>query len=402
MDGSFSTVRPEREDKVIESLFILSVLLLAYIWPGYYVVLMVLVKILPDRRISNGKEGSLPFISILISAYNEADVIEQRIRNLLSLDYPKEKMEILIGSDGSSDETVKIAESYNENGVIGVDFKKNKGRADVHNDLIRIAKGNILIFTDADTVFDSAFIKNIVKPFFNPKVGVAVGKLLYKVSGGDIAENEGIYLKYEQRIKEMENNLGIINNGTGACMAFRKELFSPLTPVDDVDTASVIDIILKGFKAVYIADAVAYDIPPHSVKSEFKMRVRGTSKTLSSLRRRTNIVGWLKHPVLIWSLFSHRLGRYLTPYLMLITLLSNIFLLSGGIIYNATFAVQLLFYFLVILGWIGNATMKRIPLASVCFSFFIAISGMLVGVIRAVIGRVNVTYKTDDNALIKN
>lgn len=380
------------------ALFKLSTFFLAYTWLGYYLLLRVFVKIFPDKRpaVKNERDYK-PFVSVVISAYNEANVIEQRIKNLLLLNYPKDTMEILIGSDGSTDNTVGIAEKYSNQGVRPVAFHENRGRADVHNDLIEMAKGPILVFTDADTIFDVSFLDEIVKPFANTHVGAVVGNLSYKISDGIIAENEGVYWSYEQKIRELEDKLGILNNGTGACMAIRKDLFKPLAPVDDVDTATVIDIILQGFRAVYKRDAIAFDIPPHKAESEFKMRIRGTSKTLSSIRRRLTFWVWIKHPILTWSLVSHRLGRYFTPYLMIVAFVSNMFLLDRGFIYKALLAIQLGFYALVIAGWVGNRASKRISVASSCFSFCVAMSGMMVGVAKAFTGKVTVTYKTDDS-----
>ncbi len=379
-----------------EIIFILSFVLLVYTWIGYYGVLGLLAKCFPGKELNYADREHKPPVSILISAYNETDVIEERIRNLLALRYPKENLEILIGSDGSTDETVEVVKKYSDRGVTVVDFKENRGRADVHNDLIEMAKGRILVFTDADTEFDPLFVENIVKPFVNPEIGATVGRFSYRIKGGTIAEHEGIYWKYELRIKELENKLGILNNGIGACMAFRKELFKPLAPVDDIDTATVIDIIMQGYKIFYATDALAYDIPPHSAKSEFKMRIRGTSKTLSSVRRRTNIWGWLKNPVLTWSLTSHRLLRYASPYFMVMLLLSNFMILSDGTFYQFTFIAQVAFYLFAVIGWIGNSVKKDISVASSVFSFCVAMSGMMIGVAKALTGNVTVMYKTDD------
>lgn len=363
------------------------------------IILLLRVLALPTHNKNKVTYGLAyyPNVTVMVASYNEEEVIEKRIRNLLELSYPKDKLEILIGSDGSNDKTVEIAKRFEQQGVVVLDFKENRGRADVHNDLIRVSRGSISVFTDADTLFDISFLENIVKPFSNPKIGVVVGRMSYNIASGAIPENEGYYWKYELKIKELENELGILNNGCGACMAIRKELFKPLSPVDDVDTATVIDIILQGYKVVYAASALACDIPPHSAKSELKMRIRGTSKTLSSIGRRTTLFGWCKHPVLIWSLFSHRLLRYFTAYFMLMAFVSNALIIHKGVYYQMLCSMQVLFYFSAAMGLIGDRVKIKIPIASSTFSFCVAMAGMMIGVAKAVTGRVTVTYETDDS-----
>lgn len=379
----------------MEMIFITALVFLVYTWAGYIMILYCLTKII--RSNSPYFDISFqPFVSILVSAYNEADVIEERIKNFLSLNYPKDRLEILVGSDGSTDETVKIVNKYSDVGIKGIAFPKNRGRADVHNDLVKMAKGSILVFTDADTIFDRAFVQHIVKPFSNSKNGVAVGRLTYMIKGGDIATNEGLYWKYELKIKEFENALGIINKGTGACMAIRKELFKPLAAVDDIDAAAVIDILLDGYKCVYIPDALAYDIPPHSVISEFRMRIRGSAKYLSSFTWRRMVSLLLKRPVICWSILSHTVFRRFSPYFMASLFLLNLFLLERGLFYQIAFLIQIIFYLLAILGWIANKQKIYIPVASNAFSFCVAMLGMMVGVAKAFTGSVTVTYKTDD------
>ncbi|HHL40760.1 MAG TPA: glycosyltransferase family 2 protein [Deltaproteobacteria bacterium] len=376
--------------------FSFSLLTLAYTWFGYYGILTLLSGFGRKRSVPTGDDTFTPSVSILVSAYNEEDVIAKRIENLLALDYPADRLEILIGSDGSTDGTVEAARTFEGRGVKVVAFEENRGRADVHNDLVAMAEGEILVFTDADTEFEPEFVKKIVRPFSDPKVGAAVGRLSYRVEGGAIARNEGLYWRYELRLKELENRLGLVNNGTGACMAFRKELFTPLRPVDDIDTASVIDIILEGYKVVYVEDALAYDIPPHSARSEYKARVRGTSKTVASVFGRVGMLEWFKHPVVTWSLFSHRFLRYMTPYFMVIAFLSNASLLGEGLLYKSLFMLQAAFYLFVLVGWVADRAHRYVPLASSLYSFCVAMSGMMVGVAKAVAGRVTVTYKTED------
>ena len=234
-------------------------------------------------------------------------------------------------------------------------------------------------------------------PFSDPKVGCAVGNLVYRSHGSYVADTESLYYnRLEFRLKDLENKLGILANGTGACMAIRKKLFKPLTPVDDTDTATVIDIILQGYRVVFVKDAIAYDIPPHSLRSELQVKIRGVSKTLMSLSRRMNLKEWYKHPFLIWNLLSHRIFRYLTPYFMVAAFILNLCLLKEGLLYQIIFITQIAFYSLIVLGLVGECFRKGIPIASVAFSFSVALLGMMVGVAVAIMGKAPTSHKTDD------
>ncbi len=371
--------------------------MLGYTYFGYYLLLSVLARIFGDKGKVTFKEAYYPQTTIIIPAYNEESVIEHRIQNLLELDYPKDKLEMVIASDGSSDRTVEIAKQYEKRGITTLDFKENRGRADVHNGSVKVVSGEIVVFTDADTLFERDFINKIVVPFSDPKVGCAIGQLIYKPKGTSIAEAESRYYnKWEFNLKELESTLGILVNGTGACMAIRKELFRPLTPIDDVDTATVVDMALKGFRTVFVKDAIAYDLPPSSVKSELSYRVRGTSKTIMSLAGRTNFWGWLKNPILSWSILSHRVFRYCTPYFMTAAMVSNMFVLEKGMLYQIIFAIQASFYVLLFVGWLGERIRKRIPIASAIFSFGVAMFGMAIGVAKGITGRAPTVYKMED------
>jgi biofilm PGA synthesis N-glycosyltransferase PgaC len=382
---------------LLEYIFWISISLISYTWIGYFLLLN-FIAVFTRNKVKIKNENNLyPFISVIVAAYNEEKVVEKRIRNLLNLDYPKDKIEIIIASDGSTDQTVVIAKRYEKQGVMVLDFKENRGRADVHNDSVKIANGKIVVFTDADSSFEKDFVKKIVLSFSDPEVGCVVGNLIYKSKGSCIAERESFYYNsVESKLKDLENKIGILANGTGACMAIRKGLFKPLTPVDDVDTATVVDIVLQGYRAVFAKDAIAYDLPPNSVKSELSYRIRGTSKTIMSLLRRTGLKGWFKNPILSWSILSHRVFRYFTPYFIAVTLILNLFLLGKSILYQIFFFLQIVFYLLVTIGWIGEYAKKRIPVASTAFSFGLAMFGMMLGVAKGITGKAPASYKMPD------
>lgn len=333
-------------------------------------------------------------LTILLSVYNEENVIGGRVKNLLELNYQKEKLEIIVASDGSTDKTLEIVTKYSNNcaNVKVLNFGR-KGKATTHNKAIKYAKGEVIVFTDADAEFDKNFVKEIVKYFSDEKVGCVVGNLIYRTKGSAVSESEGFYWKFEKRLRQLESNLGILATATGACMAVRKALWKDLTPIDDSDFTTPLDVILQGYKVVYAPDAIAYDVPPSSVKGELKARIRQTSKNLIGTLKRWGWKGWIKHPFVSWGLLSHKILRWFTPFFMIGAFVSNLFLLDEGFFYKLTFVGQVAFYTMALIGFTGEVFKKRIPLASTIFSFCVASIGMGIGVIKGLVGKAPAAYK---------
>lgn len=368
-----------------------------YTYLFYPLILHFIARLIKPKKVKVEIYPYVTTVTIIIAAYDKEKAIEKRIQNLLSLCYPKDKVEIIVASDGSTDRTVEKTRQFEEYGVKTLEFFKNRGRAAVHNDSLKIAKSDIVIFTDADTTFEKDFISKVISPFSDPNVGCVVGNLIYKSKGGCIAEMESLYYnKWELNLKELESKLGILANGTGACMAIRKKLFKWLDPTDDIDTTTVIDIVFQGYRVVFAKDAIAYDIPPHSIKSEFDYRIRGTSQTLMILLRRIPIKRYFRRPLLSWSLLSHRILRYLTPYFMTTILISNIFLLKEGLLYQIFFGMQVFFYIFAIFGWLGEYSKIKISIASTAFSFCVAMLGIMIGVAKGITGKAPASYKMQD------
>ncbi len=379
-------------------IFWLCLFFVFYTYFGYYLILYAIDKVIKkkSRKGLNALEWQ-PSVSVIVAAYDEEKVIENRIKNLLELDYPKDGLEIIISSDGSIDSTVEKARKFEDYGVKILEFKENRGRAAIHNDSLKVAKGDIVTFTDADTIFEKDFVNKVILPFSDSHVGCVVGNLIYKSTGSCISEVETFYYnKWEIKLKDLESKLGILANGTGACMAIRKKLFKWLAPTDDIDTTTVIDIVLQGYRVVFAKDAIAYDIPPHSFKSELNYRIRGTSQTLSTLSKRIYLKEWVKHPFLSWSVLSHRVLRYFTLYFMAVILIFNIFLLEEGVFYQTSFVMQIIFYVFAILGWFGEYLKIKIPITSTAFSFCVAMLGIMIGVAKGITGKAPASYKMQD------
>jgi len=376
----------------VETLFWFFTILIFYVYGGYPMLLSIVIYL---RRRSIRREldyFEVPSVSVIVAAYNEEKSIGRRIKNLREQDYPKDKLEIIVASDGSTDKTVEIAKQLVCVKVL--DFKENRGRAPIQNDGVKIANGEVIVFTDSETGFKKDFLRRITEYFFYEKVGCVVGNLVYRTRGTNISESEGFYWKFEKKLRRLESDLGILAIATGACMTVRKNLWKDLTPIDDCDFTTPLDVILQGYKVVYAPDAIAYDIPPSSIKGELKVRIRQTSKNLIGTLRRWAWRGWIKHPFVSWGLLSHKILRWFTPSYMIGAFISNLFILDKGIFYQLTFAGQVIFYVIAVIGMVGEFLKIRIRIVSTIFSFCVANIGMGIGVIKGLIGRAPAAYKT--------
>ncbi|MCP4023525.1 MAG: glycosyltransferase, partial [Desulfobacteraceae bacterium] len=209
-----------------EFLFWISITALFYVYFGYYLTLKLLYAFIQPTNTLIKKTAApvFPQVSVVIAAFNEEKNIAARIKNLLEQDYPGQ-MEIIVASDGSNDNTVSISSQFKKFGVKVLDFKENRGRAKVHNDAIEDAAGDIVVTTDAETIFEKNFITQITAPFQDSRVGCTVGRLYFWDKKSGIAKAEGLYWKWEVRTRILQDKLGVLMTGTGACTAFRKILF---------------------------------------------------------------------------------------------------------------------------------------------------------------------------------
>lgn len=375
-----------------EFIFFGSILSLFYIYIGYYACLKLLVRLCnyepPGAR--HPVADFAPRVSVIVAAFDEEKEIEKRIQNLLSMDYHGE-IEIIIASDGSTDGTVEIASRYKDRGVTVFDFKENRGRAAVHNDAVKHATGGIILFTDAGTVFEKDFVEKIVEPFRDNRIGCAVGRLRFYDKATGINRAEGLYWKWEVRTRLLQEKIGALMTGSGACTAFRKSLFKPLRPIDDIDFATTIDTILAGKKITYVESAVAYDEAPSTLKMELNGRIRAAKRLIGTVSR-WGATNWLRHPVYSWTLLSHKILRWMSPFFIILVILSNIALL-GRPFYNLTFITISYMAVLTGFGALAHYLGKHIPVASTFFSFFMANVGFFVGITRALRGRVTTKYK---------
>jgi len=340
----------------VRIIFWIAVLVPVYAYLGYPIVLMML-RLVIRRPIQ--KRPITPLVSLLIPAYNEADVIRRKIENSLALDYPSERLEIVVASDGSRDATVEIASTYQAK-VRVLAFPENRGKIATLNASIPELHGEIIVFSDAPAMLYPDSVRKLVANFADPAVGAVSG--LYKVVKPDqvnIGASEDFYWKYETFLKVLESQLGSTLGGHGHLHAIRKELY-PFPPAGTINDDYVIpvSVLAKGYRAVYEPGATVYE-EAHEMTG-FGRRIRIMAGNIQQLRE----INGLLQPFLPMELFfflSHKLSRLLVPFAMSTALLANLLLLQSRL-YQVIFCAQVVFYLLAACGTIWRLRPKPLML----------------------------------------
>lgn len=371
-------------------IFWTSLLVLVYVYGGYFLILRLAVALkralMPERQAPSRHIDALPSVSVILAAHNEEKVIDRRVENILASSYPQEKLEIIVASDGSTDRTVAIAQEFSSPIIRVLDLGRG-GKALTHNRAVESAKGEVLIFTDAEGLFDPAFIRNTVDYFRDPSVGCVTGNLFFRPEGDAISSSFNRYWEIEKEILALESELSILAKASGTCMALRKALWKPLSPADDTDFCAPLDAIVQGFRVVFGAGAVAFDVHQVTIKGEFRFRVRNASKNFVGILKRWGLKGWAQHPLVSLSLLSHKLLRLISAFFMVAILVSNLALLGGGLFWKLTLGAQFVFYSAALAGGLGERLDIRIPVFQTIFSYCVASLGMAIGVVKGLMGK---------------
>jgi len=358
---------------VLEYIFWFLVFLVFYVYVGYPLVLMVLTS----KDSSLTKQEFILSIILFIPAYNEEKVIKNKIENCLALDYPKEKLKIVVASDGSDDATERRVRDFSDKRVAFYKSTIRKGKNSIINEFISRCEGKIIIFTDANCIYKEDAVKKLVRNFTDEKVGCVVGSLKYIDKKTSVGKGEGLYFRYESMIKKLESKYGSIVAANGSIYAIRKNLFFNLDLDVANDLAHPIQIADRGYKIVFEPEAIAYEKATSSPKEEFDRRSRIVTRGLTAFLRY-----WKKYHMLkgMWGFcfISHKLIRWFVPFFLIVILLSNFFL--NSLFSKITLYLQLFFYFISLVGFFLRNKSGR--LFSVPFYFCLINTAALIGVLN--------------------
>ena len=290
-------------------------------------------------------------VTIIISAHNEAEVIGKKIENSLGLEYPDSELEIIVVSDGSTDSTDEIVKQYADRDVVLISSEIRRGKTAGLNTALKRAKGEIVIFTDADSMFPPDTVKKFSEFFSDDSVGLVTGSTSYLLQGEEgMAHSTGIYTKLEKLIKHLETSSGSCVGADGAIFAIRKSLYSPLRDDDINDLVIPLNVIRSGKRVVIRDDLICLEPPSTDEKSAFFRQARITNRTLRALFRNLDLLNFIKFKNFSFKLFSHKFIRLSTPLFMLALIPLNLFLLKEGNPFYYFLIGQLTFYGLAIAG----------------------------------------------------
>jgi len=328
-----------------------------------YLIYPFLVNLLAAlfQRKTQVAESDFPLVSMVVPAYNEEEVLEDKIDNCLAIDYPGEQIEFLFGSDGSSDGTNRILQSLDHPRIRPFLFPNREGKSSVLNKLIPEVEGSIVILSDANSIYHPGAVKRLVSYFGDPSIGGVCGRLdLVNISGKPGGEGEGLYWRFENSIKKAECTLHSLISANGAIFAVRKDLFDPL-PTKHIlndDFEITLQILHKHKRVIYDPLAVATESTAPDMEGEFTRKIRISSLNFNAI---PSILPLL-HPQYGFTalfLFSHKILRWMVPFFGLGILVSNFFLLNQGGIYPWLLAGQGLVYAGAGFGYLGDRFFGR-------------------------------------------
>lgn len=382
---------------VIEVVGLIALGLLLYTWvvfPAF--VLFAARRKRPERP---AVSGTLPNVSVIVAAHDEADTIGARIGNLLALDYPRDHVEIIVVSDGSTDDTVRVARSFE--GVRVLDLPMNRGRATAHNSAAEGAAGQILVFTDAETEFDPGFLKEAVGWFEDPAIGCGAGSLTFR-SRSALGEAEGAYWRFERKLRHAEFRLGCLPFASGACLLIRRELYRPIPAHGDIDNLLPLEVAEAGLRVFYEESARAWDYAVESHASHFRKRVRTAQRSARDILSRLPGLATAGRIRVVGVLVSHRLLRWATGYLAAVLAVATVWEIGrpggGAWPWWTLLALQACYYGLCVLGRVLEASTNASPgalrmTAVSAYAFLTANAGFSVALAKVLLGRRITSYR---------
>ncbi len=367
---------------LVQIVFWLVIAVLCYVYVGYPLAMAVISSLWRTKPCDRSGE---PSVSVLIPAYNEADVIVEKLRNALALDYSSEKLEILVGSDCSSDATVELANSFADRGVKVFAFPRRRGKASVMNDLVAAASGDVLLLCDANVMFARDALRCLASRLLNSRVGAVTGDVRLKSEDCSFGVGEKLYYWLERGVQLGESRVGSLMGVDGGMYVLRKDLFVPL-PADTILDDFVISmlVIKQGKRVIYDPTAIADENATPSARSEFRRRMRVSAGAVQSVLRGNFPPLW--RPIELWQYCSHKLLRWCVPMLLAALLALNACLLWEGVMYQAILAVQLLGYLLATAG-VVSVQIRRTRLVGIPFYFVMTFVAMSAGMCKALLFR---------------
>jgi cellulose synthase/poly-beta-1,6-N-acetylglucosamine synthase-like glycosyltransferase len=370
---------------VAEVLFWLSLFGIGFAYFGYGMLLWLLSRFRSRPRLKD--ESHLPTATLIIAAYNEEDAIEQKLRNVFDLDYPRDKLDVIVGSDASSDGTDEIVRQWPGERLQLLRVEGRLGKTAVQNACAQRARGEILVFTDATTVLDRASLRKMLVNFADPAVGCVGARLIYRnINQSQVGKGGTRYWEYETQIKVWESQVNSLIGVSGCYYAVRAEIYEPIAPDLISDFAIALDTVRKGCRAQFEPLALCYEDTLAEGATEISMRIRVAVRTYYALWARRALLNPFRYGFFSFQLWSHKILRYLVGPMALVALASNLLLVDGGP-YLAILAGQLTFYAAASVGFLDHKAKGRRGLMALPYYLIVVNYAAMVALARFLRGQ---------------
>ena len=336
-------------------LFWVSLGTAAYVYFGYPLLLLVWRR-LGARPVR--KAPIEPAVTIVIAMHNERDNVEPRLQNCFEMNYPADKLQIIVSLDAPTDGTDTLVREYASRGVEVLSSTVRRGKASAINRGVAFAKGEVIVFADARQRFHPNAVRELVANFADDSVGAVSGQLILLDSDGREASNTlGMYWRYEKKIRGLESDIHSVPGTTGAIYALRRELFAPIRPRTVLDDVQIpMRAVLKGKRVLFEPAAIAYDQVSHEASVEYEKKRRTLMGNYELLVEMPELLLPWRNPIFL-QLFSHKVGRLIVPYCLIALFFSNMYLLHG--FYLVFFLCQLTWYLLALTGCLLSANQSK-------------------------------------------
>jgi cellulose synthase/poly-beta-1,6-N-acetylglucosamine synthase-like glycosyltransferase len=375
---------------VLWAIAIAATFMLCWIYGGYGVFLQMLCALprLCRPPLSPPADHDWPAVTVLLTVHNEARVIQQRIQNLLALDYPADRLQIVVASDGSTDATCSLVRSFADPRIrlleyagLGKTAAQNAAMSEIHTEIVA--------FTDADILFSPGWLKQVVQHFQDPEVGAVDGRLCYgRPAVAQVQASQGRYWLYEMKLRRLESRLGILAVLSGAGFALRRAAFVPMDPAIGEDCIIPLDVVCQGLLVVHDSDAVHFDEFETDTGVTMRRRVRMTLRNWQGTWRRSQLLNPCRHPGYAFALWSHKILRWLSPVFLLAATISS----AGLLVLQITIPRLLLatpwtaLFLAAAFHLLFERRRRLLPGTGAAYSFVLANMAFIIGVSKALAG----------------
>jgi cellulose synthase/poly-beta-1,6-N-acetylglucosamine synthase-like glycosyltransferase len=375
----------------VELAFWALVLLVLYVYAGYPLLLTIVNRgAEPDPAMA----AVPPKVTFLISAFNEADCIAEKIDNTLALDYPKDRLEILVISDASDDGTDDIVLRYAAAGVKLLRMEQRGGKTLGLNAAVARSGGDVIVFSDANAMYRPDAVRRLVAPFANARIGAVIGESTYVEAATESGRSESLYWSYETSIKTLESRGGSVVGGDGAIYCVRRALYKPMAAEALSDFVNPISVVRAGYRCIYEPRAISYEETAKDFSREYRRKVRIVNRAWRALWSLREMLNPLRYGTFALKLWSHKVLRWWVPAGLVAIFLLNVSLVDQSRLYQVVMALQIAFYVLAAIGYMLRHRDKQPVFIRIPFYFCLVNVAAGVGLIQAIGGKSYTTWTT--------